>query len=86
MIVADRETPNRIYAATINTTTGGGFFFVSTDNGENWRPSMRSMPPRLITYSILQDSRDANTNLSGYQSWRLSFAGSRSLLGACLDR
>ena len=73
VIVADREDPNRIYTATINTTTGGGFFFVSTDNGETWRPSMRSMPPRLIVYSILQDSRDANTiylgtNLGVYRS------------------
>jgi photosystem II stability/assembly factor-like uncharacterized protein len=73
VIVADRETPGRIYAATINTTTGGGFLFVSTDNGETWRPSMRSMPPRLITYSILQDARDPNliylgTNLGVYRS------------------
>lgn len=73
VIVPDREMPNRIYAATINTTTGGGFFFVSTDNGENWRPSMRSMPPRLITYAIQQDSRDPNTiflgtNLGVYRS------------------
>jgi photosystem II stability/assembly factor-like uncharacterized protein len=73
VIVADREMPNRIYAATINTTTGGGFLFLSTDNGETWRPSMRSMPPRLITYSILQDARDANliylgTNLGVYRS------------------
>ncbi len=73
VIVADRETPDRIYASTINTTTGGGFFFVSTDNGETWRPSMRSMPPRLISYSILQDARDANmiylgTNLGVYRS------------------
>jgi len=73
VIVSDREDANRIYAATINTTTGGGFFFVSTDNGESWRPSMRSMPPRLIVYSILQDSRDANTiylgtNLGVYRS------------------
>jgi len=73
VILSDRETPNRIYAATINTTTGGGFLFVSTDNGETWRPSMRNMPPRLITYSILQDVRDANviylgTNLGVYQS------------------
>jgi photosystem II stability/assembly factor-like uncharacterized protein len=73
VIVADREDLNRIYAATINTTTGGGFFFVSTDNGESWRPSMRSMPPRLIVYSIAQDSRDANTifvgtNLGVYHS------------------
>ncbi|MGH9932520.1 MAG: peptidoglycan-binding protein, partial [Pyrinomonadaceae bacterium] len=73
VIVADRETPNRIYAATINTTTGGGFLFVSNDNGETWRPSMRSMPARLITYSILQDTGDPNliylgTNLGVYRS------------------
>ena len=73
VIVADREMPNRIYAATINTTTGGGFLFLSTDNGDTWRPSMRSMPPRLITYSILQDARDGNliylgTNLGVYRS------------------
>ena len=72
-IVADREQPNRIYASTINTATGGGFFFVSNDKGETWRPSMRSMPNRVITYAILQDSRDANllylgTNLGVYRS------------------
>jgi peptidoglycan hydrolase-like protein with peptidoglycan-binding domain len=73
VIVADRETPNRIYASTINTATGGGFFFVSNDNGESWRPSMRSMPTRLITYAIVQDTQDANiiylgTNLGVYRS------------------
>ena len=73
VIVADREAPNRVYAATINTTTGGGFFFVSADNGDTWRPSMRNMPSRLISYAILQDSRDANTiylgtNLGVYRS------------------
>jgi len=73
VILADRETPDRIYASTINTATGGGFFFVSNDNGESWRPSMRSMPSRLITYAILQDARDANviylgTNLGVYRS------------------
>src|SRR5215216_259808 len=72
-ILADRETPNRVYASTINTATGGGFLFVSNDNGESWRPSMRSMPSRLITYAILQDARDANviylgTNLGVYRS------------------
>lgn len=72
-IVADWETPNRIYAATINTATGGGFLFTSNDNGQTWRPSMRNMPARLITYSILQDLRDANiiylgTNLGIYRS------------------
>ena len=72
-ILADRETPNRIYASTINTATGGGFLFVSNDNGETWRPSMRSMPSRLITYAIVQDTRNADllylgTNLGVYRS------------------
>ena len=72
-ILPDREIPNRIYASTINTATGGGFLFVSEDNGGSWRPSMRSMPSRLITYAILQDARDANviylgTNLGVYRS------------------
>jgi photosystem II stability/assembly factor-like uncharacterized protein len=72
-IVTDRENPNRIYATTINTATGGGFFFVSSDGGSSWQPSMRNMPPRLIGYSILQDDRDANTiylgtNLGIYRS------------------
>ncbi|PWT88307.1 MAG: hypothetical protein C5B55_13360 [Blastocatellia bacterium] len=73
VILPDREIPNRIYASTINTATGGGFFFVSTDNGESWRPSMRSMPSRLITYAIVQDTQEANiiylgTNLGVYKS------------------
>lgn len=72
-ITTDRENPSRVYATTINTTTGGGFFFVSTDGGASWNPSMRNMPPRLIGYSMLQDDRDANiiylgTNLGVYRS------------------
>src|SRR5258706_7563570 len=72
-IMPDRENANRIYATTINTTTGGGFFFVSIDGGASWQPSMRNMPPRLIGYSILQDERDSNviylgTNLGMYRS------------------
>ncbi len=72
-ILSDSEIPNRVYATTINTTTGGGFFFVSNDGGATWQPSMRSMPPRLITYSILQDEKDPKviylgTNLGVYRS------------------
>lgn len=72
-IMPDRVLPNRIYATTINTATGGGFFFVSTDGGMNWQPSMHNMPPRLIGYSVLQDERDPNllylaTNLGVYRS------------------
>ncbi|MCA1616405.1 MAG: peptidoglycan-binding protein, partial [Acidobacteria bacterium] len=72
-ILPDRERPGRVYAATINTATGGGFFFVSNDAGQTWQPSMRNMPSRLIAYSILQDRADANviylgTNLGLYRS------------------
>jgi len=72
-ILPDRENPSRIYATTINTATGGGFFFVSSDGGITWQASMRNMPPRLTSSSILQDERDANiiylgTNLGVYRS------------------
>ena len=72
-ILPDREQRGRIYASTINTATGGGFFFVSNDSGETWQPSMRNMPDRLITYAMLQDRRDPNiiylgTNLGLYRS------------------
>ena len=59
-VVPDREKPGRVYATTINTATGGGYFYVSNDSGETWQLSARNMPPRLIAYSILQDARDAN--------------------------
>jgi photosystem II stability/assembly factor-like uncharacterized protein len=72
-ITPDRERPGRIYASTINTATGGGFFFVSNDSGATWQPSMRNMPSRMIAYSILQDRTDGNiiylgTNLGLYRS------------------
>lgn len=72
-ILPDREQPGRIYATTINTATGGGYFYISNDGGETWQPSTKSMPGRLIAYSILQDQRDANliylgTNLGLYVS------------------
>lgn len=60
-VVADREQPGRIYVSTINTATGGGFFFISTDGGKTWQPSMKGMANRLIIYSVLQDERDGNT-------------------------
>ena len=76
-ILPDREQPHRIYATTINTATGGGFFFISDDNGETWQPSMRNMPDRLISLnSIMQDDRDAN----------LIYLGTNSGLYRSLDR
>jgi photosystem II stability/assembly factor-like uncharacterized protein len=72
-IMPDREKPGRVYATTINTATGGGYFYVSNDGGETWQLSTRNMPGRLITYSVLQDRQDGNviylgTNLGLYRS------------------
>src|SRR5437588_97769 len=72
-ILPDREKPGRIYATTIHTATGGGYFYVSNDNGETWQLSARNMPSRLIAYSILQDEKDGNviylgTNYGLYRS------------------
>src|SRR5829696_8837550 len=72
-VVPDREKPGRVYATTINTATGGGYFYVSNDAGVTWQLSARNMPPRLIAYSILQDAGDGNiiylgTNYGLYRS------------------
>jgi photosystem II stability/assembly factor-like uncharacterized protein len=72
-VLPDRERPGRIYATTINTATGGGYFFVSNDAGQTWQLSARNMPNRLISYSILQDRKDGNiiylgTNYGLYKS------------------
>lgn len=72
-IVPDSERPNRFYATTINTATGGGFFFISDDGGLTWQASVRNMSSRVTTYAILQDAVDANiiylgTNYGLYRS------------------
>jgi photosystem II stability/assembly factor-like uncharacterized protein len=72
-VLPDREIKGRVYATTINTATGGGFFYVSDDGGETWQLSARNMPNRLISYAILQDRKDANvlylgTNYGIYRS------------------
>lgn len=61
LITADIDQPNRFYAVTHNTATGGGFFFVSDDGGENWSPSMKNYPSRVLAYSVLQDKMNPDT-------------------------
>ena len=85
VIVADREMPNRIYAATINTTTGGGFLFVSTDNGETLA-SVDAQHAAAFDHLCNSAGRARRQyDLSGHQPWRLSLARSRSFVGARLD-
>ncbi len=67
-IVPDLEQANRFYAATHNTATGGGFFFVSNDEGATWQASMKNFPSRLIVYSILQDAAEPNKIYLGTSS------------------
>ncbi|NNE99961.1 MAG: hypothetical protein HKN25_13150 [Pyrinomonadaceae bacterium] len=60
-IVPDIERPNRLYATTINTATGGGFVFISNDFGRTWSPAVRNIDTkRTITYALAQDRVDPN--------------------------
>ena len=60
-VVADVERPNRLYATTINTATGGGFIFISSDNGKTWTPAVKNFDTnRTTAYSLVQDRQDPN--------------------------
>ncbi len=60
-ITADLENPNRLYAMTQNTATGGGFFFISDDNGVRWNQAKNLEITRIAGYSFLQDRVNPNT-------------------------
>ena len=73
-VVADRQQPSRMYAATKNVATGGGFVFVSTDAGATWTASKSIDPTKLSPFAILQDRTNANliylgTNKGLYRSF-----------------
>ena len=36
-VTPDTQQPSRLYAATHNTATGGGFLFISNDGGRTWQ-------------------------------------------------
>jgi len=61
LITPDIRQPNRLYAATHNTATGGGFFFVSSDAGRSWQQSRNLDTGRVRTFVVRQDP--ANPNL-----------------------
>ena len=72
-VVPDAERPNRLYAATHNTATGGGFFFISSDGGATWQQPRKFDVSRLRPFTVKQDPVNLNklymgTNLGIYQS------------------
>ena len=60
-VTPDKQQPNRLYAATHNTATGGGFFFVSSDGGVTWQQGKGLDVIRVRSFVVSQD--DANPNL-----------------------
>lgn len=72
-VVADRERPNRLYATTKNTATGGGFVFISDNGGQTWVQNKNLDGVRVAPFAIMQDTVNANTlylgtNLGIYRS------------------
>ncbi len=65
-ITPDIQKPNRFYATSKNTATGGGFFFISDDNGQTWKPSTQNLSIiRTVPFSFLQDAINPNTLFLG---------------------
>ncbi|MGI8788411.1 MAG: WD40/YVTN/BNR-like repeat-containing protein [Pyrinomonadaceae bacterium] len=60
-VTADLENPNRLYATTQNTATGGGFVFISNDGGTNWEQAKNLDVARVSPFALLQDKVNPNT-------------------------
>ena len=56
----DVRQPDRLYAATHNTATGGGLFFTSTDAGRNWTQARNLDVIRVRPFVLHQDVDDPN--------------------------
>lgn len=54
-VTPDLQQPNRLYAATHNTMTGGGFFFISNDGGTNWLLARGLDVARVRVFAVRQD-------------------------------
>lgn len=72
-ITADTEQPNRLYATTHNTATGGGFLFISNDGGGTWQRPKNLDVIRVSPFAIVQDRTDRNifylgTNVGVFKS------------------
>lgn len=72
-VTPDVSQPNRLYAATHNTATGGGFFFVSNDGGSSWAQARNLDVGRVRVFVVRQDQANPNkmylgTNLGIFSS------------------
>ncbi|MEQ1921339.1 MAG: YCF48-related protein [Pyrinomonadaceae bacterium] len=72
-VTPDASQPNRFYAATHNTATGGGFFFVSADGGRTWQQSRGFDVARVRPFVMRQDATNPSlmymgTNVGIYRS------------------
>lgn len=88
-ITPDILQPNRLYAATHNTATGGGFFFVSSDGGATWTQARNLDVGRIRVFVVRQDAANPNkmyvgTNVGMFSSidrgnsWTQMVAAKRS--------
>lgn len=59
-ITPDIERPNRIYATTHNTATGGGFMFISDDAGDTWFRPKNFDIIKNSPFAIVQDRSRPN--------------------------
>lgn len=64
-VTPDIAQPNRLYAATHNTATGGGFFFTSDDAGRSWQQVRGLDTSRVRTFTVRQDPANPNSMYLG---------------------
>jgi photosystem II stability/assembly factor-like uncharacterized protein len=65
-IAHDLNRAGRIYSITQNTATGGGYLFVSDDNGQTWRTLMKNLVyGKVAPTTILQDRANPDVLILG---------------------
>jgi photosystem II stability/assembly factor-like uncharacterized protein len=65
LVTPDVQNGNRLYAATHNTATGGGYFFVSDDSGRTWQQGRGIDVSRVRVFTIKQDAGAPDTMYLG---------------------
>jgi photosystem II stability/assembly factor-like uncharacterized protein len=59
-VTPDLQEPNRLYAATHNTVTAGGYFFVTNDGGASWIQAGGLDTQRVRVFAVKQDPANPN--------------------------